>query len=147
MDGERSYDDPLPTKLHVGRPFDFDKLEDFFKQGKVPGAFKGPGKIPMGAVKGQTVTTPKAHTKWFTIMRSICFKLKAIDWRTFVAGVACGMLLWIGVFYLCVRPARNGRFIVLHTIGHYAVKMDTRTGQTWEVDTGDGTETPIQPKK
>jgi hypothetical protein len=75
--------------------------------------------------------------------------VKKVNWKTFAAGLGCGLVLGFGFFYLLghafgVGPARQARFSLVRD-GYWGVKMDTRTGQMWRFNLVQGTEVPIKP--
>lgn len=63
---------------------------------------------------------------------------RSIDWKTFLAGLAFGLVLVVGCFSVGrifgIWPAHQSRYVLVHTgaIG-VAFKLDTWTGQVWQL--------------
>lgn len=60
--------------------------------------------------------------------------MKNINWRTFAAGVSCGVLLGFGIFCLFGWPrlgAGASQRFRFEKAGPYMMRLDTRTGKAW----------------
>jgi hypothetical protein len=75
----------------------------------------------------KSVTGKKDNMHLFTIMKNM-------NWKTFAAGLGCGVVFGFGVFFLFNHGFGSGqRFSLVSGGNGVAYKMDTRTGQIWSL--------------
>jgi hypothetical protein len=58
--------------------------------------------------------------------------MNTINWKTFTVGLLAGLAIGIAVGILMFSE-RQPHFVIVKTVGPIALKMDTRTGQTWQL--------------
>ena len=70
--------------------------------------------------------------------------MKNINWKTFTAGLACGLVFGFGIFYLSAQPhlgagtPQRYRFEKAGPEGWYMMRLDTQSGKAWRTQTEPG---------